>query len=597
MMASWIDFAPIKQECEDNTSLGTWPDLVMKSADIDGAQLPKNVKIDGGSERREEMADSRACVATSDQDYVKVELEKYAARAELLKNVKIEGASERPEEMEDSHGFLPTAGRNFIKVELDEEDLGKGPDFNHFKFEGGANERPAVTGSSRGCPATADQNFVEVELDEEDVGEGLDFNQFTFEGGANERPAVTGSSHWCPATADQNFVEVELDEEDVGEGETTPADLLCTECGDGDGRPIRTKLTEMATRLTLEQRRKVAAWMDVFHSPTVVRNKYREHFNCNPPSRLTIYRVYKKFVETGSVDDNYKGNSGRPRTGRSPANIAVTQEAFLRSPGKSNRRFSVECGLPRATVWRILNKDLGMRPYHLQTVQALSPANKVARVEACKIFLEMKNLEPDIHRLVAFSDEATFHISGHVNKHNCVFWGTENPRVVREHELDSPKVNVWCAVTGTGVVGPYFFENTTINGGDFLHMMENYAEDNLPLQIRLTGYFQLDSAAPHFASNVRAHLNRKFERRWIGRGGPVNWPAHSPDLTPCDFWLWGMVMERVYATKPRDVRDLRQKIENVIATIPQEMCLRALETTWRRFQACVDNDGDQVETL
>ncbi|XP_078735984.1 uncharacterized protein LOC144949868 [Lampetra fluviatilis] len=193
-MASWIDFASIKQECEDDTSLETWPDLVKKSADIYGA--------------------------------------------ELLKNVKIEGASERPQEVEDSHGFLPTAGRNFIKVEFDEEDRRKtirkkkktensilatkrpssGLDFNRLKFEGGANERPALTGSSRGCPATADQNFVEVELDEEDVGEGLDFNHFKFGGGANERPAVTGSFRGCPATADQNFVEVVLDEEDVGEG-------------------------------------------------------------------------------------------------------------------------------------------------------------------------------------------------------------------------------------------------------------------------------------------------------------------------------------------------------------------------------------------
>ncbi|CAN0289683.1 unnamed protein product [Lampetra planeri] len=130
-MASWIDFASIKQECEDDTSLETWPDLVKKSADIYGA--------------------------------------------ELLKNVKIEGASERPQEVEDSHGFLPTAGRNFIKVEFDEEDRRKSLDFNRLKFEGGANERPALTGSSRGCPATADQNFVEVELDEEDVGEDQNF--------------------------------------------------------------------------------------------------------------------------------------------------------------------------------------------------------------------------------------------------------------------------------------------------------------------------------------------------------------------------------------------------------------------------------------
>jgi hypothetical protein len=43
---------------------------------------------------------------------------------------------------------------------------------------------------------------------------------------------------------------------------------------------------------------------------------------------------------------------------------------------------------------------------------------------------------------VCFSDEATFHISGTVNRHNCRIWGSENPRVIREHERDSPKLNV-----------------------------------------------------------------------------------------------------------------------------------------------------------
>ena len=54
----------------------------------------------------------------------------------------------------------------------------------------------------------------------------------------------------------------------------------------------------------------------------------------------------------------------------------------------------------------------------------------------------------------------------------------------------------------------------------------------------------------------------------LAEEGLVKWAARLPDLTPCDFWLWGMVKERVYVTKPRNVRDPRQKIENVIATIP-----------------------------
>jgi len=60
--------------------------------------------------------------------------------------------------------------------------------------------------------------------------------------------------------------------------------------------------------------------------------------------------------------------------------------------------------------------------------------------------------------LMAFSNEDTFHTSGHVNRHNTIFWGTENPRVIRKHERDPPRVNVWCAVTAAGVIGPYFFD-------------------------------------------------------------------------------------------------------------------------------------------
>jgi hypothetical protein len=44
---------------------------------------------------------------------------------------------------------------------------------------------------------------------------------------------------------------------------------------------------------------------------------------------------------------------------------------------------------------------------------------------------------------VIFSDEATFHLSGKVNKHNVHIWGLQNPHTALEHEWDSSKVNVF----------------------------------------------------------------------------------------------------------------------------------------------------------
>jgi len=55
------------------------------------------------------------------------------------------------------------------------------------------------------------------------------------------------------------------------------------------------------------------------------------------------------------------------------------------------------------------------------------------------------------------SDEAVFHLSRRVNRHNTQIWGTENPKVIEEKERDSPKLVVWCAISAKGIIGPYFF--------------------------------------------------------------------------------------------------------------------------------------------
>lgn len=349
----------------------------------------------------------------------------------------------------------------------------------------------------------------------------------------------------------------------------------------------------MATRLTLEERRKVAAWMEVFGSPSVVRNKFQQWFQKDPPSRLTIRRIHEKFERTGAVTNDCKGNSGRPRSIRTEDNIINVQGTMINSPKKSSTRVAMETGIARTSVLRILHLDLGMKPYHIQMVQALSDADKIARVRAAEVFLEMTNIDPNV--VFFMSDEATFHVSGNVNKHNCVIWGTYNPHDRREHTRSSPKVNVWCGISKFGVLGPYFFNAQTVTGDSYLDMLQNFVVDNLPLRILTSGYFQQDGAPPHYSLAVRNYLDDTFGRRWIGRAGPLAWPARSPDLTPCDFWLWGMVKERVYATRPIDINDLKERITTVVRSIPKEMCERAMASMVKRLHKCIENEGIQVE--
>ena len=57
--------------------------------------------------------------------------------------------------------------------------------------------------------------------------------------------------------------------------------------------------------------------------------------------------------------------------------------------------------------------------------------------------------------------------------------------------------------------------------------------------------FIQDGAPPHWHNEVRHYLDENLPRRWIGRSTVENialtcWPPRSPDLTPCDFILWGI---------------------------------------------------------
>ena len=71
-------------------------------------------------------------------------------------------------------------------------------------------------------------------------------------------------------------------------------------------------------------------------------------------------------------------------------------------------------------------------------------------------------------------------------------------------------------------------------------------------------HFQHDGARAHYAITVREWLDQKLSNRWIGRRGPFDKPARSPDLTPCDFFVWGYLRGLVFQTPPTTTMELQE---------------------------------------
>jgi transposase len=81
-------------------------------------------------------------------------------------------------------------------------------------------------------------------------------------------------------------------------------------------------------------------------------------------------------------------------------------------------------------------------------------------------------------------------------------------------------------------------------------------------------YFQQDGATAHTADIVQDWLKSKFSKKFVNK---KMWPPRSPDLNPCDFYLWGHLKSVVYNPLPKTLDDLKANIKREIKKF-NELC-------------------------
>ncbi|GFT68077.1 uncharacterized protein NPIL_676991 [Nephila pilipes] len=94
----------------------------------------------------------------------------------------------------------------------------------------------------------------------------------------------------------------------------------------------------MASEYSIEERKKISVWMEVFQSPSIVQERFRSWTLWNTPLHLTSGW---KFHWMGSFHD-CMSYSNRERFVRTEENIILLQEAVVVSPNKSTRTLSPE---------------------------------------------------------------------------------------------------------------------------------------------------------------------------------------------------------------------------------------------------------------
>lgn len=357
--------------------------------------------------------------------------------------------------------------------------------------------------------------------------------------------------------------------------------------------------------LTMKQRGELIKlfYLNGENAAEAVRIYRRNHkLRRGPCSVRSVRDLVRKFEETGCTCD-------RPRSGRPSVPVEVVAEVhntITAGPLHTARSVARSLDLPKTTVLRLLRSVLRMFPYRFQRVQMLQSGDEQLRVDFANFFLIRYDEDNRWPLRILWTDEAHFSLTGNVNTKNCVHWADKNPHDVAPVPLHDAKVTVWCGISSTFVLGPYFFEEVTTTGvkscsvtsARYKSMLQNYVIPELQQRNVISDIVWMqDGAPPHIAQCVRPVLQQHFGDRVISRNFAVSWPPRSPDLTPMDFWFWGYLKSKVYTPGPRDVSELKDAIKREVMQIPPVILRSSLLSTISRMQCVVACEGGHVENL
>jgi len=90
-------------------------------------------------------------------------------------------------------------------------------------------------------------------------------------------------------------------------------------------------------------------------------------------------------------------------------------------------------------------------------------------------------------------------------------------------------------------------------------------------------------------------IGEHFKKNVISRRTEHPWASHSPDLNPCDFFLWGYMKDRMMGRSFESLAHLRARVSEEMTTIPIEQCRNDVANFVRRLNSCIAQRGKHLE--
>jgi len=312
-------------------------------------------------------------------------------------------------------------------------------------------------------------------------------------------------------------------------------------------------------------------------------------------SRGRVHEWYMRF-KNGRENINDDPHVGQAKFVITPESIEKVRD-FLNIHPKSSLRFmEIELGMSKDSIHRILTEKLGYRKVCSHFVpHKLTDDQKLLRIQHCKDIVKESKKDKNFLYNIVTGDETWCFQYDPETKRQSAEWRPQNEPATKKPRFEKSKVKTMliCFYDSKGIVHHEFVPpGQKVNAPYYLGVLRRLLHRirRIRPEYREEGSWRLlhDNAPSHRSTLITDFLSKN-------RILLINHSPYSPDLAPCDFYLFGKLHLPMKGMRYADIPDIQKACTDILRAIPGNDLKSSFEKLLSRANQCIEAEGDYFE--
>lgn len=311
--------------------------------------------------------------------------------------------------------------------------------------------------------------------------------------------------------------------------------------------------------------------------------------------RTACFKWHERFKGgRQSVDDDER--PGRPSTSTDDPHVDKINTLVRENRRLTIRELSEECGISVGSCYEILTEKLKMHRVAAKFVPRLmTDDQKANRVRVCRELLDRSNEDENFLSRIITGDESWVYGYDIETKVQSSQWVSQtSPRPKKARQVRSNvKVMLTVFFYAKGVVHyEYLPEGSTVNQITYIEVLKRLRDAVRRKRPELwrsdNWFFHHDNAPAHSALRTCEFLAKHSIT-------VLPHPPYSPDLAPCDFFLFPKLKKPLKGRRFETISEIKANATRELKAITKEAYQDCFNKWKHRWDKCVRWGGEYFE--